>query len=349
MKAGVVHAREDIRYEEIEKPQALPGKVVIKVKYTGICGSDIPRVNGDACHYFPNVLGHEFSGTIVEVGEGVTSLKVGDRVSGVPLVPCLKCEDCQKGNYSLCKHYSFIGSREYGSFAEYVAVPELNAVKFEDEVSFEQGAFFEPATVALHGLRRVDYKGGKNVAILGGGTIGLLTAQWAKIFGAKSVTVFDVLDERLELAKKLGIDYGVNSSKPDYKDQVKEITNGKGYDYVYETAGNTITMKMAFDLAANKAQICFIGTPTKELSFSVSEWENMNRKEFILTGSWMSYSAPFPGDEWRLAAHYFKTGELKFDDSFIFKKMPLSQIADAFEMFKTPGAVRGKILIDSEN
>lgn len=349
MKAGVVHAREDIRYEEIDKPKAEAGKVVIKVKYTGICGSDIPRVNGDACHYFPNVLGHEFSGTIAEVGEGVTSLKVGDRVSGVPLVPCLKCEDCQKGNYSLCKHYSFIGSREYGSFAEYVAVPELNAVKFDDEVSFEQGAFFEPATVALHGLRRVDYKGGKNVAILGGGTIGLMTAQWAKIFGAKSVTVFDVLDERLDLAKRLGADYRVNSSKNDYKDEVAKITDGKGFDYVYETAGNTVTMKMAFDLAANKAQICFIGTPTKDLSFSVSEWENMNRKEFILTGSWMSYSAPFPGDEWKLAAHYFKTGELKFDESFIFKKMPLSKIADAFEMFKTPGAVRGKILIDSES
>lgn len=349
MKAGVVHAREDIRYEEIDKPKAEAGKVVIKVKYTGICGSDIPRVNGDACHYFPNVLGHEFSGTIAEVGEGVTSLKVGDRVSGVPLVPCLKCEDCQKGNYSLCKHYSFIGSREYGSFAEYVAVPELNAVKFDDEVSFEQGAFFEPATVALHGLRRVDYKGGKNVAILGGGTIGLMTAQWAKIFGAKSVTVFDVLDERLDLAKRLGADYRVNSSKNDYKDEVAKITDGKGFDYVYETAGNTVTMKMAFDLAANKAQICFIGTPTKDLSFSVSEWENMNRKEFILTGSWMSYSAPFPGDEWKLAAHYFKTGELKFDESFIFKKMPLSKIADAFEMFKTPGAVRGKILIDSKS
>lgn len=348
MKAGVVHAREDIRYEEIEKPKATPGKVVIKVKYTGICGSDIPRVNGDACHYFPNVLGHEFSGTIVEVGEGVTSLKVGDRVSGVPLVPCMKCEDCQKGNYSLCKHYSFIGSREYGSFAEYVAVPELNAVKFDDEVSFEQGAFFEPATVALHGLRRVDYKGGKNVAILGGGTIGLLTAQWAKIFGAKSVTVFDILDERLELAKRLGVDYGVNTSKENYKEEIKKITDGKGFDYVYETAGNTITMKMAFDFAGNKAQVCFIGTPTKELSFSISEWENINRKEFILTGSWMSYSAPFPGDEWKLAAHYFKTGELKFDDSFIFKKMPLSQIAEAFEMFKTPGTVKGKVLIDSE-
>ncbi|MBE5847308.1 MAG: galactitol-1-phosphate 5-dehydrogenase [Lachnospiraceae bacterium] len=348
MKAGVVHAREDIRYEEIEKPVAGPGKVVVKVKYTGICGSDIPRVNGDACHFFPNVLGHEFSGTVSEVGEGVTSLKVGDRVAGIPLVPCMKCDDCQKGNYSLCKHYSFIGSREFGSFAEYVVVPEKNAVKFDPEVSFEQGALFEPATVALHGLRRVDYKGGKHVAILGGGTIGLLAAQWAKIFGAKSVTVFDILDERLELAKKLGCDYGVNSGKDDFMDRVDEITEGKGFDYVYETAGNTITMKMAFKLAANKAQVCFIGTPTRDLSFSVAEWENMNRKEFILTGSWMSYSAPFPGDEWKLVSHFFKTGDLKIDGSFIFKKIPLSKIAEAFEMYKTPGAVKGKILIDSE-
>ncbi len=348
MKAGVVHAREDIRYEEIEKPVVEPGKVLIKVKYTGICGSDIPRVNGDACHYFPNVLGHEFSGTVVEIGEGVTDVSVGDRVAGVPLVPCMKCEDCQKGNYSLCKHYSFIGSREFGSFAEYVQVPEKNAVKFDSEVSFEQGAFFEPATVALHGLRRVDYKGGKTVAILGGGTIGLLTAQWAKIFGAKSVTVFDIVEERLELAKRLGIDYAVNSAGEDFMDRVNEITGGRGFDYVYETAGNTVTMKMAFELAANKAQICFIGTPTKELSFSVKEWENMNRKEFTLTGSWMSYSAPFPGDEWKLAAHYFKTGQLKFDESFIYRTIPLSQIADAFELFKTPGTVKGKILIDSE-
>ena len=110
MKAGVVHAREDIRYEDIPKPSPGKDQVLIKVKYTGICGSDIPRVNGDACHYFPNVLGHEFSGTIEETGANVTGLKPGDRVAGVPLVPCMKCEDCQKGNYSLCKHYSFIGS-----------------------------------------------------------------------------------------------------------------------------------------------------------------------------------------------------------------------------------------------
>lgn len=348
MKAGVVHAMNDIRYEDMETPTAQKGKVLIKVKYTGICGSDVPRVNSDACHYFPNVLGHEFSGVVADVGEGVVDLKVGDRVAGVPLVPCMKCEDCQKGNYSLCKHYSFIGSREFGSFAQYVSVPEKNAVKFDDTVSFEQGALFEPATVALHGLQRCDYKGGKTVAILGGGTIGMFTMQWANIFGAAKTVVFDIVEERLELAKRLGASHVMDSSQPDFMEKAMEITGGRGFDYIYETAGNTITMKMAFPLAANKAEICFVGTPTRELSFGVAEWENMNRKEFKLTGSWMSYSAPFPGKEWELTAHYFGTGELKYDPSFIYKKMPLSQIKDAFEMYKTPGTVKGKILIDSE-
>lgn len=347
MKAGVVHAKNDIRFEEIQTPKPEKGQVKIKVKYTGICGSDVPRVNGDACHFFPNVLGHEFSGTVVETGEGVASLKAGDRVAGVPLIPCMRCEDCLKGDYSLCKHYSFIGSRQYGSFAEYVVVPEENAVLLGDGVSFEQGAFFEPATVALHGLTRVDYRGGRSVAILGGGTIGLFTMQWAKIFGASQVVVFDIAPERLELAKKLGADAVINTKEEDYAQRAMELTRGSGYDYVYETAGNTATIKMAFQLAGNKAGVCMIGTPTKELLFGVSEWENMNRKEFTMTGSWMSYSAPFPGKEWALTAHYFQTGQLKFDDSLIFKKVSLAQIAEAFKLYQLPGAVKGKILVDS--
>lgn len=347
MKAGVVHGREDIRFEDITKPVPKEGQVLIKVKYTGICGSDVPRVNQEACHFYPNVLGHEFSGVVEELGDGVSSLKVGDRVAGVPLVPCMKCEDCQSGDYSLCKNYSFIGSREFGSFAEYVVVPEKNAVKFEDEVTFEQGAFFEPSTVALHGLLRVPYEEGKTVAILGGGTIGLFTMQWARIFGAKKVVVFDINDERLRLAEKLGADNIINTLEEDFMTNALELTNNRGFDYIYETAGNTITMKMAFELAANKSKVCFIGTPTKEISFSVKEWEQMNRKEFTLTGSWMSYSAPFPGKEWEMTAHYFKTGELKFEKSLIYKKIPLKNIDSAFEMYKQ-GLVKGKILIDSE-
>ena len=349
MKAGVLHVREDIRYEETEKPVPQKGEILVKVKYTGICGSDIPRVNGNASHYFPNILGHEFSGIVAETGEGVTRVRVGQRVAGIPLVPCMKCEDCMRGDYSLCRHYSFIGSRQPGSFAEYVCLPEQNAAVFDDSVPFEKAAFFEPATVALHGLKRVPYQGGKTVAILGGGTIGMFTLQWARIFGAGKTVVFDIDDARLALGKKLGADEGINTTDPDFMKKALELTGGRGFDYVYETAGNPVTIRYAYQLVCGKGYVCFIGTPTREVTFSVSEWENINRKECYMTGSWMSYSAPFPGEEWKLAAHYFNTGALKYDDSFVFRILPLSRIAEAFGMFKTPGTVKGKILIDSEN
>lgn len=289
MKAAVVVANEDVQYLEIPEPEVKPGYVKIKVHYSGICGSDIPRVLHNGVHFYPIVLGHEFSGDVVEIGEGVTKVKAGDRVSGAPLVPCMKCEDCQKGNYSLCKHYSFIGSREQGSNADYVVVPEQNAVPFDASVPYEQGAMFEPSTVALHGLLQNDYQGGQCVAILGGGTIGMFTMQWAKIFGSKKVVVFDISDERLELAKRLGADEVVNTTKEDYMKTAMELTGNKGYGYVFETAGQVPTMHMAFELAANKAHVCFIGTPHVDLSFTPAQWENMNRKEFKLTGSWMSY------------------------------------------------------------
>lgn len=348
MKAAVVCGNEDVQYLEIEEPQVLPFTVKVKVKASGICGSDIPRVLHNGVHFYPIVLGHEFSGDVVEVGEGVTKVKVGDRVSGAPLVPCMKCEACQKGDYSLCKKYSFIGSRQQGSNADYVVIPEQNAVVFDKSISYEQGAMFEPSTVALHGVKLNDYKGGEYVAILGGGTIGMFTLQWCKIYGSKKVVVFDICEERLELAKRLGADAVINTTKKDYMNQAMKESNGKGYGYVFETAGQPVTMYMAFELAGNKSHVCFIGTPHVNLTFTQSMWENMNRKEFKLTGSWMSYSAPFPGDEWELTAHYFASGQLKFDPGFIAKKMPMSEAQEAFQLFKTPGLVNGKILLMNE-
>lgn len=348
MYAGVVHAKNDIRYETIETPVPKAGEVLVKVKYTGICGSDVPRVNGDACHFFPNVLGHEFSGVIAACGDGVTTRKVGDRVAGVPLVPCMQCEDCRKGNFALCKHYSFVGSRRYGSFAEYVAVPAENTVPIAAAVSFEMGAFFEPATVALHGLECADYRPGKTVAILGAGTIGTLTMQWAKIFGAKQIVVFDRHAEKLARCMALAADAVIDTSDADFLKKALALTDGRGFDYVYETAGSAEMIRLSYQIAANCAQICMIGTPKSEVTFSVAEWENVNRKEFHLTGSWMSYSAPFPGHEWDLTAHYFASGDLKIDEEMIFQKIPLQNIAQAFAMYQTPGAVKGKILIDSE-
>ena len=183
------------------------------------------------------------------------------------------------------------------------------------------------------------------MAVLGGGTIGLFTMQWAKIFGSRKAVVFDISEERLELAKRLGADEVINTTEEGFLEKAMELTGGKGFAYVYETAGQAPTMYMAFELAANKAHVCFIGTPHVDLTFTPRMWENMNRKEFKLTGSWMSYSSPFPGKEWELTAHYFATGQLKFDEGLIYKKMPMSQAQEAFQMFKTPGLVKGKVLL----
>lgn len=347
MKAAVLYGNEDLRYADYPDPEVKPGYVKIKVAVTGICGSDVPRVLYNGAHGYPIVLGHEFSGVIAEVGDNVTTCKVGDRVSGVPLVPCMKCDDCQKGWYSLCRHYSFIGSRQQGSFAEYIVVPERNVVPFADNVSFIQGALFEPATVALHGLLQNRFQGGGTVAVLGGGTIGLLTMQFARIFGASKTVVFDISDDRLELAVEMGATAGINTMKDNVAARIAELTDGKGFNYVFETAGQPATMQLAFRAASNKASICFIGTPHKDLTFDPATWELMNRKEFYLTGSWMSYSAPFPGKEWSLVAHYFATGQLKINDKMIQECAALDRAAELFSLYKTPGAVNGKLMLIS--
>lgn len=345
MKAAVLYANEDIRYDDYPTPEAGPGEVRVKVLASGICGSDVPRVLHNGAHFFPIVLGHEFSGIVDQVGEGVTSVQIGDHVSGAPLVPCMKCADCQKGNYALCRHYSFIGSRQQGSFAEYVVMPALNAVKYDPAIPAVQAAMFEPSTVALHGLYCNEYHGGEYVAVLGGGTIGLFTAQWAKIFGAKKVVVFDIVKERLDLALRLGADEVVNTLDPDFMDKAMAITGGAGYGMVFETAGNPITIQMGFKLAANRAHYCCIGTPHRDMTFTPAMWECMNRKEFKLTGSWMSYSAPFPGREWELTAHYFATGQLKFDPELIFKTFSLKDADKAFALYKDPSQVKGKVML----
>lgn len=347
MKAAVLIQNKTIEYQDIEPAPMQADSVLVRVAASGICGSDIPRFFHNGVHFYPIVLGHEFSGEVVEIGAEVKRVRVGDRVSGAPLLPCMKCADCQKGDYSLCKHYSFIGSRQQGSNAEYVVIPERNAVVFDSSISFERGAMFEPSTVALHGVLQCDYKGGGSVAILGGGTIGVFTMQWARLLGAKSIAVFDISPERLSLAKRMGADAVFDTREKSFTEAAKEFSHG-GFDYVFETAGAAPTMKMAFALAANKAHLCFIGTPHADLTFTPSEWENMNRKEFRMTGSWMSYSAPFPGKEWTMTAEYYADGRLKFDDAFIGGRYPMSRAQEAFLLFETQGAVAGKILLMNE-
>lgn len=345
MKAAVLYGNEDLRYEDYPAPVTKPGTVKVRVRATGICGSDVPRVLRGGAHFYPIVLGHEFAGDIVETGDGVENLSVGDTVSGAPLLPCLSCGDCLRGNYALCKRYSFIGSREQGSFAEYVVLPAVNAVRYDSSIPYAQAAMFEPSTVALHGLDCIGYRGGRTAAILGAGTIGLFAMQWAKILGAKQAVVFDLDDGRLELARRLGADATVNTREDGIMEAAGAVTGGAGFDYVFEAAGSPVTIGMAFELAGNRAGVCFIGTPRADVAFTPKLWENINRKELLVTGGWMSYSAPFPGREWELTAHYLGTGQLKFDPSMIFRTYHLSDAAEAFALYRSPARVHGKIML----
>jgi L-iditol 2-dehydrogenase len=347
MKAAVLRAKNDIRYEDIDAPIILPNEVLIEVRATGICGSDIPRVLGDAAHYYPIVLGHEFSGIIADVGEQVSNVKKGDRVTAAPLLPCHECIDCQLGHFSQCKHYKFIGSSVFGSWAQYVKVPARNIIKLPDNVSFEEGAFFEPSTVALHGIFNADFRPGFDAAVLGVGTIGQLAVQWLRILGAAHITAFDVDEAKLAKSKDMGADVCINTSEEGFKDEINKIVENRGIDYVFETAGVTFTQKLSLDIVANKGTVCFIGTPTADLNLSPPIFEKILRKELKLTGSWMSYSAPFPGKEWMLTADALARKVLKCE-TMIHEKFALSDVDDAFDLYRKHIPMSGKVLLVNE-
>lgn len=317
MKALRVYKDAVLKVEDIPEPIVDDNSVKVKVAACGVCGSDIPRIFDNKAHYYPIVLGHEFSGCIAELGRNVKDLHVGDHVVVAPLLPCHQCIDCQNGNFSLCKNYSFIGSRVQGAMAEYVVVPAENVIVIDKSIDLRDAAIIEPLTVALHAFYQNQYVPKKMVAILGMGTIGYLCAQVARAKGASHITAFVRNDKHNELAIKCGVDSIIDTSKIDWLREVNSLTKGRGYDFVFETAGSSQTIKQCFEIAANKSHVCMIGTPKNEVRFSVKEWELMNRKEFYMTGSWMSYSAPFPGSEWDEAVELLKNSQCKIYDNLV--------------------------------
>ena len=158
MKAAVLE-KDGIRVTSVEEPIVEPGMIKVRVAYCGICGSDIPRVLQGRVHFFPIILGHEFSGTVAEIGDGVRSFSIGDKVVGVPLMPCFQCDNCKKGNYSLCSNYKFIGSSVNGAYAEFVCVSEKNLLKLPNEFDLKDAALIEPCTIARHAFDLVPVNG----------------------------------------------------------------------------------------------------------------------------------------------------------------------------------------------
>lgn len=334
MKAVVVHGPGDIRYEDVEEPTPGAGEVLVHVRAAGICGSDIVRALGSGAHYYPIILGHEVSGEVCKSGElSGGRFRQGERVAVAPLIPCFTCPSCERGHFSLCMGYDFIGSRRNGGFAEYVAVPERNLVRLQDSVSYEAGAMLEPATVPLHAMLISGFTPGESVVVLGAGTIGLLALQWARILGARKVIAVDVVPQKLEIARRLGCDVAVDARGEGAALEEAVIgETGGGAGYVFETAGHPATQVEALKVAGRRAKVVLIGTSPRDVTFSGPVFEMIIRKELAIFGSWMSYSAPFPGKEWEMALHFIASGALKVEP-IITQRLPLSAAGDAIRAF----------------
>jgi len=328
MKALLVEGVKELVYKDVPIPQVKENEVLIKVHACGICGSDIPRATDGGVHSYPIIIGHEFSGEITELGTQVKNLKLGDRVTAAPLIPCYTCDNCAKGKPAMCMNYSFIGSRQNGAMAEYVVAPARNVVPIADNVSYEQAACIEPITVAIHGIERVQQLGsGKSAIVYGCGTIGILTLQCLKAKGIEQVYVIDIDETKLTLAKKLGAYKTINSGKVDVSAYFEE--HGK-VDYAFETAGVNALQTQILTLVKKNGHVVYIGTAQRDITIPADTFELILRGELNITGSWMSYSAPFPGNEWTAAVEYLKSGKVKVDE-IITHTFPLSAGYEAFD------------------
>lgn len=345
MKALRVYGNNIIKLENVADLKVNENEVKIRVKVCGVCGSDVPRIFDNKAHYYPIILGHEFSGVVVEKGNRVDKVSIGDHVAGIPLIPCLKCEDCMNGNYALCKKYNFIGSRRDGAMAEYIVVPESNVLKISENIDFKHAAFIEPISVVLHAFHQNNHRDDSNVAILGIGTIGCLAIQAAKIKGARNITAFVRNDKHNELAHKSGANNIVDTSKETWKEEVEHITKGRGFDYIYETAGAVETIKTCFEIAANKAHICLIGTPKASITFEPNLWDKINRKEFYLTGSWMSYSGDFPGTEWTSSRKYLEENKINIYPELINSEILLEEGYKLVDILKLKNRIGRNLII----
>jgi len=288
MKALRWHNVKDLRVEEVQEPVVQEGDVKIKIAYCGICGSDLHEyvagpifvpvgtphpVSGDVA---PVVMGHEFSGEVVEVGENIMHLAVGDRVCVEPILRCGECPSCKKGHYNTCDKLGFVGlSGGNGGFAEYSVVPSHMVHKIPDTMTYEQAALVEPTAVAVHAVRQSGLRLGDTVAVFGAGPIGLLVIQSAKAAGASKIIAVEVSPERQAFAKEVGADVVINPLEEDAVAHIKDLTGSLGVDVAFEVAGIQATIGMAVS-----------ATQTEGNVVNVSIWEkpaNLPLNEFVLS------------------------------------------------------------------
>ncbi|RCW41102.1 L-iditol 2-dehydrogenase [Paenibacillus prosopidis] len=269
MKAAVMHNTREIQIEEYPVPQIGPDEVLIKVMAVGICGSDLHYYShGRIGKYVvdkPFILGHECSGDIAAIGSNVQRFQVGDRVAVEPGVTCGRCDACKEGRYNLCPDVEFLATPPFdGAFVQYIKIREDFVFSIPDHLTYEEAALVEPFSVGIHAAARTGLQPGSTIAIMGMGPVGLMAVAAAKAYGAATIIVTDLEPLRLEAAKQMGASHVINIREQDPLEEIKTITNGKGVDVAWETAGNPNALQSALGSLRRGGKLAIVGLPAQD-------------------------------------------------------------------------------------
>ncbi|BFT69651.1 zinc-binding alcohol dehydrogenase family protein [Paenibacillus sp. P36] len=281
MKAIVCEQVEQFNFVEMQEPEVRAGEAIVRIKRIGICGTDLHAYKGNQPFFsYPRVLGHELSGYVEEIGEGVTGLQAGDQVSIVPYLHCGTCIACRHGNTNCCTDMKVLGVHTDGGMRELISVPASHLIK-TDGLTLDEAAMLEPLSIGAHAVRRSGLRAGETVLVIGAGPIGLGVMVLAKQFGAK-VIAMDINDERLAFCRKwAGVDHTVNALQQP-KEQLAELTNGDMPTIVFDATGNARSMTDAFGLVAHSGKLVYVGLVKADITFHDPEF---HKRELTLMGS----------------------------------------------------------------
>jgi L-iditol 2-dehydrogenase len=334
----VLSQPEKIEIREVPKPKPAAGQVLLKIKRIGICGSDIHAYYGKHPYIkCPIVQGHEFSAEVAELGPGVTQFRVGDRVTVRPQLTCGRCYQCLHGDYHICDELKVIGCQAEGAAQEFLIVSQDLVVKLPESIDYDYGAMVEPLAVGVHAAGRLSELEGKNILILGAGTIGNLAAQAVKALGAKAVMIADISDVRLEIARKCGLDFTVNNARADLAAEVKKTFGEKRADAIIECVGAGQTINQAITLARKGSEIIVVGVFGEKPSVDVGLIQD---KELRVIGSLM-----YKKEDYETAIDLIESGKVQLQP-LISQRFSLKQYAEAYKYIEQNREKTMKVLIE---
>jgi threonine 3-dehydrogenase len=316
----------------VEIPELGPEDVLVKVKATALCGTDLHIYEWstwaqNAGIEPPRIMGHEFSGEIVEVGGTVVDLNPGDYVAGETHIPCGKCYQCKNGQQHICGNLKLFSIHTDGCFAEYTKIPAICARKIPASIPPEIGAVLEPLGTALRASLEVKVAG-KNVAVIGCGPIGLFAVACSRAMGAANIIATDVVNERLQLSEKVGADVSLNPAKGDITEEILKMTQGVGVDVFIDASGSVGAIKQGFKYLRKGGEVALIGLPSEPIELNLGP--DIVFKEAKIIG--------IHGREmfrtWTTMENMLDKGLLNIDPIISHVK-PLSEFEEAFELIKT--------------